>query len=252
MQKSKTQSGFLGFLEKFIRRYVIIYYLMRSLAIKFNIFEEDFNILKKIFGSRKINIIDIGASDGISANFFIKNLNVQKIFCYEPHLFFIKKLKEIKKKFSQIEIFDYGISSNNEDIYVYIPTINFFKKKIYLLTYTFYNYKELKEQIKLDFVNNNRIVIKKLKLKLRKFELIKSKIDLIKIDVNGYENEIVKSLKKQILKDRPILVVENNSKLDKTSKFLNNLGYKRYFNKNNNLLKHKNQNVLDVFYIYKK
>ncbi len=252
MQKSKTQSGFLGFLEKFIRRYVIIYYLMRSLAIKFNIFEEDFNILKKIFGSRKINIIDIGASDGISANFFIKNLNVQKIFCYEPHLFFIKKLKEIKKKFSQIEIFDYGISSNNEDIYVYIPMINFFKKKIYLLTYTFYNYKELKEQIKLDFVNNNRIEIKKLKLKLRKFELIKSKIDLIKIDVNGYENEIVKSLKKQILKDRPILVVENNSKLDKTSKFLNNLGYKRYFNKNNNLLKHKNQNVLDVFYIYKK
>ena len=123
MQKSKTQTGILGIIEKFIRRYVLIYYLMRSIAIKFNIFEEDFKILKKIFGSRKINIIDIGASDGISANFFIKNLNVDKIFCYEPHSVFVDKLKKIKNKHSEIVIFNYGISSKNEDNFVFVPLI---------------------------------------------------------------------------------------------------------------------------------
>ena len=91
MQKSKTQIGLLGFIEKFVRKFVIIYYIVRNIAIKFNIFEEDFKILKEIFNHKKINIIDIGASDGISANFFLKNLNVKNIYCYEPHTLFIKK-----------------------------------------------------------------------------------------------------------------------------------------------------------------
>ena len=65
MQKSKTQIGFLGLIEKYVRKFVIIYYFIRSIAIKFDIFEEDFKILKKIYKDKKINIIDIGASDGI-------------------------------------------------------------------------------------------------------------------------------------------------------------------------------------------
>ena len=75
MQKSKTQIGFLGLVEKYIRKFVTIYYFIRSIAIKFDIFEEDFKILKEIYKDKKINIIDIGASDGISANFFIKNFS---------------------------------------------------------------------------------------------------------------------------------------------------------------------------------
>ncbi len=252
MQKSTTQTGILSLIEKLIRRYAIIYYLFRAIVIKFNIFEEDFKILKKIYGNKKINIIDVGASDGIATNFFLKNLNVNHIFCYEPHLFFIKKLKKLKKKYSKIKIFHYGISSVNEDIFVYVPFIKFFKLNLYLLTYTFYDHKELSNQLKLDFVNNKKIIIKKIKLRLRKFKTLKSKIDLIKIDVNGYESEVIKSLKMQIIKDKPLLVVENNSKLKKITQYLEKLSYQKYFCKNNNLIKHKNQNVLDIFYIYKK
>lgn len=252
MQKSTTQTGILSLIEKLIRRYAIVYYLVRAIVIRFNIFEEDFKILKKIYGNKKINIIDVGASDGIATNFFIKNLNVNYIFCYEPHLFFIKKLKKLKKKYSKIKIFNYGISSNNQDMFVYVPLIKFFKLKLYLLTYTFYDHKELTNQIKLDFVNSKKIIIKKIKLRLRKFTTLKSKIDLIKIDVNGYEFEVIKSLKLQIIKDKPLLVIENNSKLKKITQYLERLSYQKYFCKNNSLLKHTNQNVLDIFYIYKK
>ena len=105
MQKSKTQTGFLGFIEKYIRKFVIIYYFIRTIAIKFDIFEEDFKILKKIFNNKKINIIDIGASDGISANFFIKNLNVNNIYCFEPHFLFIEKVKKTKKKIPKYQNF---------------------------------------------------------------------------------------------------------------------------------------------------
>ena len=59
MQKSKTQEGILGILENYVRKFPLVYYFVRKIIIKFNIFEEDFKILKKIFGHDKINIIDI-------------------------------------------------------------------------------------------------------------------------------------------------------------------------------------------------
>ena len=252
MQKSKTQIGFLGLVEKYIRKFVIIYFFIRSIAIKFDIFEEDFKILKKIFGDKKINIIDIGASDGISANFFIKNLNVRNIYCFEPHFLFVEKLKKLKKKYHNLKIFNYGISTSNENIEVYIPKIIFFGKPLYLYTYTFYNLGELKKQIKLDFLNYKKIFIEKNVLKLKKFKMIKSNIDLIKIDVNGYEFEIVKCLKKQIIKNHPLLVIENNKKINQISKYLSKYGYKKYYNDNGKLEKYNNQKVLDIFFIIKK
>ena len=59
--------------------------------------------------------------------------------------------------------------------------------------------------------------------------LVKSKIskkpDLIKIDVNGHEFEIVKSMKKTIRKCRPVIILEELTKIEKIS----NLD-KHYFN----------------------
>lgn len=252
MQKSKTQIGFLGVLEKFIRRFIYIYIFIRSIAIKFDIFEEDFQILKRIFKCKKVNIIDIGASDGIAVNFFLKNLNVKEVYCFEPHSLFIKKLNSLKKKFTNIKINKYGISSKEKSINVFIPYVKFFSKEFFMLTYTFYDLNELKSQIKLDFINYKKILIKKVSLKLKKFKYINKKIDLIKIDVNGHEYEIVKSIKKQIKIDKPILIIENNSKIKEISKLLTKLGYKKYYNKNGNFVKYINQNVLDIFFIFKK
>tara|TARA_B100000963_G_scaffold295021_1_gene265830 strand:- start:460 stop:1218 length:759 start_codon:yes stop_codon:yes gene_type:complete len=252
MQKSKTQIGLLGLVEKFVRKFVTIYYFIRSIAIKFDIFEEDFKILRKIFNNRKINVIDIGASDGISANFFIKNLNVNNIYCFEPHFLFIEKLKKLKKKNKNIKIFNYGISTKNENIEVYIPKIFFFNKALYLYTYTFYNLKELKKQLSLDFLNYKKILIEKVVLKLRKFKSINNNIHLIKIDVNGYEFEIVKCLKTQITKNLPLMVIENNKKIKKISKLLSNYGYRGYYNNNGKLERYTNQKVLDIFFIAKK
>ena len=252
MQKSKTQIGFLGLIEKYVRKFVLIYYFIRSIAIKFNIFEEDFKILKDIYRNKKINIIDIGASDGISANFFLKNLNVKNIYCFEPHFLFIEKLKKLKKKHKNLKIFEYGISNSNENITVYVPKVLFFGKPLYLYTYTFYNLNELRKQVKLDFLNYKKIIINKIILKLKKFRFINRDIDLIKIDVNGYEFEIVKCLKKQIIKNLPLMVIENNKKINKISKYLSKYGYKAYWNNNGKLKKYKNQKVLDIFFMVKK
>ena len=128
----------------------------------------------------------------------------------------------------------------------------FFGNPLYLYTYTFYDLKELKKQIRLDFVNYKKIIIEKTILKLKKFELIKNNIDIIKIDVNGFEFEIVKCLKRQIIKSHPLMVIENNKEINKISKYLSKYGYKKYYNNNGKLEKYHNQKVLDIFFIVKK
>ncbi len=252
MQISKTQVGFLGFLEGIIRRNVILYYFIRNIVIYFNIFEEDFKILTKYYQNKKINIIDVGASDGISANFFIKNLNVNKIYCYEPHKIFIKNLIKYKKKNKNIILKKYGISHKKNKITVYYPIINFLGFNLPLLTYTFYDKFELKKQIKLDFYNYQKITIDKAIINLKKFKKIKDKIDLIKIDVNGFELEVVKGMLSQIKKDKPLMVIENNSSLQKIDSLLKKYKYKKFYNMSSKFKTHKNQKVLDVFFIPQK
>ena len=244
MQKSKTQTGFLGFLESIIRRHAIIYYFVRSIIIHFGIFEEDFNILPKFFRNKPLNIIDVGASDGIAAKFFLKKLNVKKIYCFEPNDFFVKKLKKLKNK--NIVVNNYGISNKKEKIKIYYPSIKFLSFNLPILTYSFYNKKELKKQIQLDFFNHKKLNIDKSIIQLKKYRTINKKIDLIKIDVNGYELQIIKGILKQIKKDKPLLVIENNEKLKEINLLLKKYDYKKYYNKFSNFKIHKNEKILDM------
>ena len=47
----------------------------------------------KLSNLKKVNILDIGASDGIASNFFLKNLDVNKIICFEPDKNYVRILK---------------------------------------------------------------------------------------------------------------------------------------------------------------
>lgn len=97
IKQNTTNSGFYGKIEKIIRTIPHIYIIFRMLVRFTSYFEEDFFYLKKIFKNRKINILDVGASDGISTQFFLRNLNCNKIYCYEPQKVFFLKLLNLKK-----------------------------------------------------------------------------------------------------------------------------------------------------------
>ena len=85
---------------------------------------------------------------------------------------------------------------------------------------------------------------------LKKFKLINNKIDFIKIDTNGYEFEIIKSILPQINKDKPILVVENNKNQNKIYNILKK-NYSKYYYLNKNLQVHNEEKCINIFYIPK-
>ena len=245
IKQNTTNRGFFGFIEKLVRLFPIIYSIARSLIKYTNYFEEDFFILKKIFNNKKINIIDVGASDGISVLFFMRNLNVNLIYCYEPQKILFKELLKLKKKFKNLIIFNYGLGKKTSKKEIYIPYFYLLGKKISLLTYSFPIKSELIDQINLDFLVKPKV--EKSSILVKKFKSISKKINLIKIDTNGSEVEIVHALSKIIQRDKPVLIIENNN-IKKIYSLLKKYKYKKYCVTNDKLKIHKNENNANIIF----
>jgi len=245
IKKNTANSGLLGLIEKLLRIIPHIYLIFRPLIKFTNFFEEDFFYLKKIFKNKKINIIDVGASDGISALFFIRNLRPKKIYCYEPQKIFYRKLEKIKKKYKFLRIFNYGLGNKKSSGKVYYPYITVLGKRLVLFAYSFPVKNELKKQIDLDFLLKPKIYEDKINIK--KFKIPKDKINLVKIDTNGSELEVITSIMTLLKRDKPVLIIENNN-INKIYKKVKFLKYKKFYVDNNALKKHKSQNNVNIIF----
>ena len=123
MRSSETHEGVFSILEKIVRSHPAIYIIFRTLIKFTNIFEKDFDGLKLLhIDKKKINIIDVGASDGIASKFFNNNLNVGTIYCFEPNEYFLKILRKTKQR--NIVIKPYAIGNKNIKK-IYFPRYNF-------------------------------------------------------------------------------------------------------------------------------
>ena len=252
MKISKTaSSGFFKFLERIIRSHPLVYFLFRYLIKYTNIFEDDAYGVSHLKFDKKINIIDVGASDGIATKFFLKKLKVANILCFEPNKSYVKILK--KMNYNNMRVYDYGIGEKDEKYKVYYPRYNFFEKNFDLVTYTFYSKRELENQINLDFKFKKNIKIVKGEINLKKIRKLNFKISLIKIDVNGHELSVIRGLINIIKKDRPALIVETDKNIKKIDNYLSKLNYDKYFflKKNNSFEKIKKIYPLNTYFLQK-
>ena len=176
------------------------------------------NFLKDKFNQNLINVIDIGGHKGETINFFLKNFNVNKIYVFEPN----HQLFEILiRKFSNQNtfIFNYGVGFQNEEkiLNISIDSASSTINKINTNT----NYYKRKKKI-LTFGKN-----------LSEFLLSKeSRIDILKIDTEGYELNILKGISKEDFKKIKLIYFEHHYDLMIAK------GYK--FSDINKLLKNNN------------
>ena len=248
-QRSKTNSGFIDFLENIIRRHPLVYFFARSIVRYTNIFEEDANGIKYLNFKNPLNIIDVGASDGIATNFFIKNLKVNKVICYEPNKSYVNILKTLNRK--KIIVKPYAIGDKRITKVIYFPRYNFLSKKLDLIPYTYYDKKKLIKQVNLDFNFRKNIKIVKDKLKIKGAGKINSDIDLIKIDVNDNGLSVLKELSNVIKKCKPALLIETDSEIKKIEKHLKKYRYGKYYfsNSKKQFFKIKKQYPLNTYFL---
>mgnify|MGYP001235504290 CR=1 FL=1 len=251
MKRSKTNTGFLYFLEKIIRSHPLLYFIIRQFIKYTNIFEDDANGVVFLNFDKKVNIIDVGASDGIAAKFFSRKLKINKIICFEPNKSYVKKLKKLN--IDNLIVNAYGIGEHNKFHKVFFPRYKFFSKNLDLITYAYYNKRALKNRINLDFTFKKNISIIESKVYLKKIKKIKAKIDLIKIDVNGHESSVVKGLSKIIKRDKPALIIETGDDINAIGRHLKKYGFEKYLflKENNKFTKIKKNYPLNTYFLQK-
>ena len=194
-------------------------------------------VLSKNFENNSLSVlVDVGSHKGEYINSIKKKFNIQKIYGFEPNpdIYEILKKKIVDEK---INLYNFGISDKNGKIEFYknletsSSTINklntkskYYKKKYFLLN--IFNSKEVIKKIEInvlrldEFIHSNKI----------------DKIDLIKIDTEGYEFKVIKSLKKKI-KNVKIIHLEHhfddmivkNYKLTDIHNYLKKNGFEKFF-----------------------
>lgn len=196
------------------RRYIFPYFIKQEKEI---LFLRDFEFKTSV---------DIGANVGTYTVELQKNS--RKVICIEPLKENIRYLKHLIKK--NVKIYNCGVSNGNKSEYIYVPKINF-------------NFEYALATLNCKNINNFK-QIKRVKIKLKKFDQLVSNlniikdIDFIKIDVEGHELEVLKGMNKFLKKSRPIFLIEiekrHNASFNKVFSFLIEKKYKSYILKEKN------------------
>ena len=152
------------------------------------------NFFKKKFSKDKINLIDIGAHKGETIFLFLKNFQINKIIAFEPNKILFQNLKE-KINDPRISIYNYGVGlyRSEKDLQITIDsassTINkintdskyFERKKKYFLLKK--NQSFIQRSEKIEIINLSDFTLSK-----------EEKIDILKIDTEGYEYNVIKGI----------------------------------------------------------
>tara|TARA_Y100000590_G_scaffold396971_1_gene478158 strand:- start:671 stop:1396 length:726 start_codon:yes stop_codon:yes gene_type:complete len=202
------------------------------------------NYFKKNTDSNIEVLLDIGSHKGETVEIFMKNFNVNNIYSFEASPLNYTKLKKniqlIQKKNTKcnIKIYNLGVGSSNDEKTFYdladsnSSTFNkinknslYFKKKSNILSFFFNKNFFIKENIVkqiclFDFIKKNKL----------------EKIDILKIDTEGYEFEILKGLGHKIMNIKLIYfehhydnMIKKNYKFSDIHDLLTKNGFVRTF-----------------------
>lgn len=175
------------------------------------------------------NVLDIGTNIGWVAHNLARISKTGKVFGFEPDPFNFDRCAENSalNNLKNLIVFPWGLGSSNETIGMEIRTPSNFGGNRIAPTGT---------------KNAREVLIKKLDDVTEIHEL--NKIDLIKIDVEGYELKVLQGAERTLKKHHPILFIEiddnnlrdQNDSASALIKILEELGYKEIRNATNDAL----------------
>ena len=173
------------------------------------------SFLKKKLRSDSIIVIDVGAHEGETIKLFSKNFIIEKILSYEASQYNFKKLKNFLDKNNElkdmVKVINIGIgkkestinfnqiSESSSSTFCDINyNSNYFKRKKKILNFFFRG----------KYINKSEpVLIKPLKDELKKYQL--KKIDILKIDTEGFEMNVLEGLGERI-KDIKLIYFEHH------------------------------------------
>jgi FkbM family methyltransferase len=205
--------------------------------------EEDFEILPFLPPSKHNLFVDIGANRGDAIQSILMRRPDTSVVAFEPNTFLVSKLKRLYANEPRVRIQDCGLGKEDNKFDLYIPFYN---------KYMFDGLASFKEQNARDWLRGRLYGFSEEKLEVKKMTCSVKRLDdfslrpcFIKIDVQGFEYEVLLGAKRTIEESRPIVLMESPGKNE--LEFLVTAGYQPFMYKNRQLIPGtKNYNIFFI------
>jgi FkbM family methyltransferase len=191
----------------------------------------DVKLFKKLCSINK-NSIDIGANEG-DLTLFLSKLS-SHVYCFEPAPTAFLYLKN-RFKNTNVTVHNYALGDINEHRYLNIPST---PVSTYETRSTFLS------DFKNEMILGNKVTqVKKHKVKVKRLDRLSiNNVGFVKIDVEGFEYNVLKGAKETIIQNMTNIFIEieqrfhNDTKIDEVFQYILDFGYFGYFMYKNKLL----------------
>lgn len=204
--------------------------------------EQDFYALKLFDISDEKVFIDVGSNrgEGIQST-LVTMKGKHKIIGFEPNVLVFKKLKSYFNSNRDVQLYNFGLGSSEQTHPLYVP---------FYRNWMFDGLSSFKKAEATDWLKNRlsgfkekRLTIKEVGCKIKTMDSFDFIPGFIKIDVQGFELEVLKGAVKTIENHKPVLLIESIS--DEVVAFLKPFGY-RFYSYENGALK-EGKGALNTF-----
>ncbi len=189
--------------------------------------EQDFQIVRRFTGPDCL-FIDVGANHGQSINSITTIRPNARILSFEANVRLATKLKKRYRINHNINIQPFGLGDQPGEFTLYLPTYN---------GYLFdglasINRIEAEEWLCekwLFFFDRKKVSVQELPCVVRTLDEFGVNPVFIKIDVQGFEYEVLKGAASTLARAEPLLLIEDASADPRIVEFLASMGYKECF-----------------------
>lgn len=191
------------------------------------IHEEDFKAFPLICDDRPQLFLDIGANVGMSARSIFRLKANARVVSFEPNPLTYSFLDKITRQFNNFEYHKIGLGAETDILDFYYPIYN--GRKMTALG-SFY-YESAKRWINCQNVywyNPQKLFIEKIPVEVKTLDSFNLNPDFIKIDVEGYQAQVLLGAKKTLERCLPILLIEGVNRNDLSYEILQHYGYSTF------------------------
>ncbi|MGL5794188.1 MAG: FkbM family methyltransferase [Waterburya sp.] len=230
--------------------YKLIHNIKNNYLLSFylnKVHEPDFNAFKLICHEQPQVFLDIGANVGMSALSFFTLKSNAKVISFEPNPVNYPYLDRLDEKFDNFQYIPVGLGDKSDFLDFYFPIYNG-KEMTALGSCDYEKAKSWLNHNTVYFFDNSKLKMEKIRVEIQTLDSFQLQPDFIKIDVEGFEHQVLLGAKETINTFRPILLIEGVVQGDKVDQLFQEWGYEIYKFDNNRF--HVNQfNCANNFFV---
>lgn len=223
-------------IKKALRTILVYFPFLEGLRLSYRIsvqrifnipFEDCFRAIKFFPEIKNAQYLDIGGNVGLGVEAVLMYNKSCVVHSFEPNPETFNVLRKLLKGNGRVKLYNFGLGSKEGELELFVPV---YKGYIFsgLASFDPGSAKSWLGRGNLFFYNEKYLEIKKLICRVKRLDDLGLDPFFIKLDVEGFEYQVLRGGEETIKKSKPIILIETIDSNDEKIRFLKPLGYKPY------------------------